>query len=158
MKLPNEDDLKASKMRQLFSLRKRLLSEIESRLGKQKTKREIQAEIINYSNGLIAFIENELDLDLKTKSRERNLVCLRFSLYEHLKSKDLSLTKIGLLFNRDHASVIHGIQKFKDYYEQEDNYFLIEHNKILSLINRYDKAAKNTDTSKSIQVKSYKVA
>lgn len=158
MKLPNEDDLKTLKMRQLFSLRKCLLSEIESRLGKQKTKREIQAEIINYSNGLLAFIENELDLDLKTKSRERNLVCLRFSLYEHLKSKDLSLTKIGLLFNRDHASVIHGIQKFKDYYEQEDNYFLIEHNKILSLIDRYDKTAKNTDTSKNIQTKSYKVA
>jgi chromosomal replication initiation ATPase DnaA len=138
MQLPTKDDLILFKTRELFRLRKDLLIEIDSRLGIQKTKREKQADIMNYSLGLLSFITKELDIDLNSKSRKRDNVCLRFSVFEHLRSKELSLTKIGLLFNRDHASVIHGLQKFKDYYEQKDNYFLIQHNKILSLIDRYN--------------------
>lgn len=53
------------------------------------------------------------ELDLKSKSRKRELVYTRNILYKHLRNKGMSLTAIGKTFNRDHATVLFGLNQYE---------------------------------------------
>ena len=55
--------------------------------------------------------------DLSTKSREREIVDVRFSFYKSCKMHtNESLAKIGLFAGRTHATVLHGIKEFDNLY------------------------------------------
>jgi len=54
---------------------------------------------------------NQLDSD----SRKQNLRYKRIYLFKYLKKEtDLSLTAIGKLFDRDHATVINGLERYEE--------------------------------------------
>jgi hypothetical protein len=53
--------------------------------------------------------------DLKGKNRRPELVAIRHALfYLHKKHTKLTLSSIGMLLNRDHASVIYGVSRIAD--------------------------------------------
>jgi len=61
--------------------------------------------------------------DVQGPCRERNLTNARFMIAHYLRHR-MALTKvcIGRLFNRDHTTIIHGIQKHNDYFAYEPEY------------------------------------
>lgn len=59
-----------------------------------------------------------LPIDLTTKSRQRKYTIPRFiSMHLISQKTKLTLMEIGKLFNRDHSSVIFGVNKVKDLIE-----------------------------------------
>lgn len=60
------------------------------------------------------------ELDLKSKSRKRELVYTRNILYKHLRNKGMSLTAIGKQFNRDHATVLFGLNQYERLINYDD--------------------------------------
>lgn len=62
---------------------------------------------------------------LLSNSRARRLVWIRYILYNYLKTVgSMTLTEIGNVFNRDHATVIHGIKKHTDFVVWNDLEFI----------------------------------
>jgi len=60
---------------------------------------------------------------LNTNSRERQNVYKRFYMFAYLrKTYGYSYQKIGCLFNRNHATIIHGINEYE--YFKKDKMFL----------------------------------
>jgi chromosomal replication initiator protein len=50
--------------------------------------------------------------DLHTKSRRTEVAYLRFVVYKMLRDNtSLSFSKIGIMFNRNHTTVMHGINR-----------------------------------------------
>ena len=77
-------------------------------------------------------IENKLNIkDLSITSRKRDIVEARFIAFQlSRKYTRHSLTHIGKVFKKDHASVLHGIKKFNDLrfqLEFKDSYNLYIH-------------------------------
>jgi hypothetical protein len=62
--------------------------------------------------------------NLKRKDRKRATIYKRYYLYNQLYKAQLSLTHIGLLFNKDHATIIHGLKMHKLYSAQNDQIYL----------------------------------
>lgn len=60
------------------------------------------------------------ELDLKSKSRKRELVYTRNILYKHLRNKGMSLKAIGKTFNRDHATVLFGLNQYETLINYDD--------------------------------------
>lgn len=58
---------------------------------------------------------------LTSSSRKRELTYKRCYLYQVLKNEGLSLTEIGKMFNRNHATIINGIKIYELF--KEDEYF-----------------------------------
>jgi hypothetical protein len=61
---------------------------------------------------------------LTTPERNRELVYQRYYVYKELRKYKLSLKEIGRLFNRDHASVIHGIKVARMFEHMKDDIYL----------------------------------
>ena len=58
---------------------------------------------------------------LDTKSRKREVVYRRIYLFKYLQQMEgLTLTAIGKMFNKDHATVIHGLRTFDNVKLYED--------------------------------------
>ena len=57
---------------------------------------------------------------LLTKSRNRDIVDRRSYLYYKLKEEGYSLTNIGKLFDKNHATIINGIKKHEFYTMHND--------------------------------------
>ena len=58
---------------------------------------------------------------LDTKSRKREVVYRRIYLFKYLQQMEgLTLTAIGKMFNKDHATVIHGLKTFDNVKLYED--------------------------------------
>jgi phage regulator Rha-like protein len=72
-------------------------------------------------NDIIQYIE---DNKLNTKDRYRHLTYKRFYLYNLLRNEGHTLYEIAAMFNRDHASVIHGIKTHKDLISTKDKIYL----------------------------------
>jgi hypothetical protein len=72
----------------------------------------------------VDFMTNVYELidkyNLKRKDRRRGTIYKRYYLYSKLYDAKLSLSHIGLLFNKDHATVIHGLKMHKLYTSQKD--------------------------------------
>ena len=60
-----------------------------------------------------------------SKNRARRIVWIRYILYNYLKSTgSMTLTEVGKVFNRDHATVIHGLKKHSDFLVWNDLEFI----------------------------------
>lgn len=75
--------------------------------------------------------------DVKSKCRKRELTEARFILMTHFKENGLNLNEIGAQFSfRDHTTVIHSLNSFKDLYETDKKF-----KKTVDFINyEYDRA------------------
>lgn len=59
-------------------------------------------------------------LTLESSSRKREVVDLRFMYFKLARGMGYSLSLIGLSVNRDHTTVIHGLEQFRNIYETND--------------------------------------
>jgi hypothetical protein len=72
---------------------------------------------------MIDKIKYMIDLyDLTSSSRQRHLVYMRAYLYFELSKLKINKCEIGRMFQRDHASVIHGLKVHKTYYKKDKIY------------------------------------
>ena len=73
------------------------------------------------------FIENVQDLieqfDLKKKCRKQEVIYKRYYLYNQLRKANYSLGAIGKIFNKDHASVLHGLRMHEVYTLSKDKVY-----------------------------------
>lgn len=84
---------------------------------KQKHRIEVSPEFIKEQVELFTGFK-----DLSVKSRKREITEARFIAFKITKvlCPKASLSSIGKVYNRDHASVIHGLKKFDDLLGQFD--------------------------------------
>ena len=98
-----------------------------------KTKRKVARPI-----DILKMVELELDLyNLKTKKRTRELTQARF-IYFRLARKFCnyaSLAAIGREVNRDHATVLNGLKKYR-IEAMHDDYMNVVYNKIYSELDK----------------------
>ena len=74
-------------------------------------------------NELIQAINRALKIDIKSKSRKRDIVYARFIFYNKLRnSKDryYSFQNIGDFLGKDHATIIHGLKQYDILKEYDD--------------------------------------
>jgi hypothetical protein len=61
------------------------------------------------------YVNASLKIEIKQNTRKRNIVDGRFLFFAIAReTTDLSLERIGMYLNKDHASVIHGVNMFND--------------------------------------------
>lgn len=63
---------------------------------------------------------------LATKHRHVQLVNKRIYLYTIMRKHGMPYQKIGSFFNRNHATIIHGIKRYKDLTKYEDEMLKID--------------------------------
>ena len=63
---------------------------------------------------------------LATNSRNRSYVYKRYYVMYRLNKCKVSLTQIGKMLNRHHATVIHGIKMHRRWSRQQDKVYLME--------------------------------
>ena len=64
---------------------------------------------------VISFVSGQPENEILGTSRSRGLVLCRHVYYHIAREKmGLKLTQIGSFFNRDHTTIIHGLNKVKD--------------------------------------------
>lgn len=68
---------------------------------------------------IIELIERD---DLASKDRYRDLIYKRSFLYAVLKENGWHLSKIGKLFNRNHATVINALKVYEQFYKHDKLY------------------------------------
>lgn len=62
---------------------------------------------------------------LNTPSRKQEIVSKRYYLYNYMyENRHMTTTMIGHYFNRDHSTVVHGIQEHKYWYNRKDQNYL----------------------------------
>jgi hypothetical protein len=61
---------------------------------------------------------------LKRNDRHQVIIYKRYYLYAQLKDAKLSLSHIGLLFDKDHATVINGLKKHDWFIKSKDQIYL----------------------------------
>jgi len=72
------------------------------------------------TNEIINTINATLEVNIRSKSRKREIVYSRFIFYRLMRNKNHSLEKIGSFLDKDHATVIHGLKQFDNLIEYED--------------------------------------
>jgi len=70
---------------------------------------------------ILEYIEK---FDLKRKCRLRHYVYKRSYLYNALREQGFGYAEIGKLFDKDHATVIHGVKTHKDLMSTNDQLYL----------------------------------
>ena len=76
---------------------------------------------------MIARIEQIIEeQNLRERTRHRYLVHRRWYLYILLRRHGITLTRIGKICNRSHATVIHGIQQANYFLDTNDKLFLLD--------------------------------
>ena len=82
----------------------------------------------NEKTGSTDFMSNVYEIiekyNLTQKNRKQTIIYKRYFLYYQLQKAKLSLSHIGLLFKKDHASVIHGIKMHKRFTKMKDAIYL----------------------------------
>jgi chromosomal replication initiation ATPase DnaA len=75
----------------------------------------------------IDFIQNVIEVverhDLKKVSRKQEIIYPRYYIYSLLRDAKYSLSAIGRIFNKDHATVLHGIRMHKLFTRQNDKVY-----------------------------------
>lgn len=75
----------------------------------------------------IDFIQNVIEVverhDLKKVSRKQEIIYPRYYIYSLLRDAKYSLSAIGRIFNKDHATVLHGIKMHKLFTRQKDKVY-----------------------------------
>jgi len=117
---------------EISTLRKLLLEkfddsvdDIPELLRKERAEYIIQAPFFNRNERIIFQISKltHVSMDkIMGKSREQNIISARFAAFYALKMiLHLTYSDIGRLFNRNHATIIHGIRTFEDRAEFKQN-------------------------------------
>jgi hypothetical protein len=69
-------------------------------------------------------IENVKELieryKLDQKNRKRELIYIRSILYTQLRNEKWTLAQIGKLFNKDHATILHGLRCYQENIKYQD--------------------------------------
>ena len=73
---------------------------------KMTRNKELENELIEIVNGVY-------DVDIRHKSRKRNIIDARTVFYNLLYNEGYSLTDIGRAMNKNHATVINGLKLFE---------------------------------------------
>lgn len=68
---------------------------------------------INYSNIIKSSIKDCFKIDIDQHTRKREVVEARFMFYELCRNKRMSLAQTGRFVGKNHATVLHGTQRFK---------------------------------------------
>lgn len=84
---------------------------------------------------IIQYIE---DNDLKARHRYRHYTYKRFYLYNLLREEGLTLYEIAAMFNRDHASVIHGLKTHHDLISIKDKIYLDYIEELMLIFENYN--------------------
>lgn len=95
-------------------------------------------------------IESRYNIDLSTRSRKREFVYYRYIYYQLCKEliPNSTASGIGRMVNRDHASVLHGLNQFP-YIVLYDSDFLKTYNKIKTTVEvEFDRLQSIIDKSK----------
>ena len=83
--------------------------------------------IIKEANELVSRISTVLDINLKqlkSKSRKANIVLERRAFMKLLSNTGMTTKNIGLVFNKDHSSVIYNKRKHKDLLYIKDKMYI----------------------------------
>jgi hypothetical protein len=110
---------------------------------------------------MIELIKEIIEQDgLAQKNRKREIVHRRIYLFRKLREDGHTLKGIGSLFNMNHATILHGLNTYKNLVETNDKLFLhdIEYYKLLLSLERPEldlrkeiKEAKNLKDLRKIQ-------
>jgi len=110
---------------------------------------------------MIELIKEIIEQDgLAKKNRKREIVHRRIYLFRKLREDGHTLKGIGSLFNMNHATILHGLNTYKNLVETNDKLFLhdIEYYKLLLSLERPEldlrkeiKEAKNLKDLRKIQ-------
>lgn len=79
--------------------------------------------------------------ELNTSSRKREKVYIRSVLYHFLRSNKMTLDRIGKMFGKNHATILHGLECYnrnKNYSDFKDLIYLVENELEVSCINIED--------------------
>lgn len=78
----------------------------------------------NYLNYIVTICEQVFQVEnILSKSRIRELTEARFACWALMRNTlHMSTTKVGLRFNRDHSTVVHGNKQHKILLEYEEDY------------------------------------
>jgi chromosomal replication initiation ATPase DnaA len=75
----------------------------------------------------IDFIQNVIEVverhNLKKVSRKQEIIYPRYYIYSLLRDAKYSLSAIGRIFGKDHATVLHGIRMHKLFTRQNDKVY-----------------------------------
>ena len=112
---------------------------------------------------MIELIKEIIEQDgLANKNRKREIVHRRIYLFRKLREDGHTLKGIGSLFNMNHATILHGLNTYKNLVETNDKFFLhdIEYYKLLLSLERPEldlrkeiKEAKNLVDLRKIQAR-----
>jgi hypothetical protein len=112
---------------------------------------------------MIELIKEIIEQDgLAQKNRKREIVHRRIYLFRKLREDGHTLKGIGSLFNMNHATILHGLNTYKNLVETNDKLFLhdIEYYKLLLSLERPEldlrkeiKEAKNLKDLRKIQLR-----
>ena len=112
---------------------------------------------------MIELIKEIIEQDgLAQKNRKREIVHRRIYLFRKLREDGHTLKGIGSLFNMNHATILHGLNTYKNLVETNDKLFLhdIEYYKLLLSLERPEldlrkeiKEAKNLKDLRKIQAR-----
>jgi hypothetical protein len=77
-------------------------------------------------NNFITSIQYLIDYyDLKQICRRQGIIYKRYFLYDQLRKANYSLSAIGRIFNKNHASVLHGLRMHQVYIKSKDKVYLL---------------------------------
>ena len=112
---------------------------------------------------MIELIKEIIEQDgLAQKNRKREIVHKRIYLFRKLREDGHTLKGIGSMFNMNHATILHGLNTYKNLVETNDKLFLhdIEYYKLLLSLERPEldlrkeiKEAKNLKDLRKIQLR-----
>jgi hypothetical protein len=91
-----------------------------------QNSRDMNAELFELSKVLNEDIVDIIRAyQLNTPSRKQEIVSKRYYLYNYMyENRNMTTTMIGQYFNRDHSTVVHGIQEHKYWYHRKDQNYL----------------------------------
>ncbi len=84
---------------------------------------------------IIQYIEEH---NLTARHRYRQFTYKRFYLYNLLREEGLTLYEIAAMFNRDHASVIHGLKTHNDLISIKDKIYLEYIEELMLIFENYN--------------------
>tara|TARA_R100000541_G_scaffold39136_1_gene46972 strand:- start:5296 stop:5625 length:330 start_codon:yes stop_codon:yes gene_type:complete len=85
---------------------------------------------------IIKTINETLEVDIRSKTRRREVVYSRFIFYHLMRNKlhrSYSLATIGAFLKKDHATVLHGLKQFDLLINYDD--FKIQYQKVILKLN-----------------------
>jgi hypothetical protein len=75
-------------------------------------------------NNFISNVQYLIDFyELKQVCRRQDIIYKRYFLYDQLRKANYSLSSIGRIFDKNHASVLHGIRMHQVYTKSKDKVY-----------------------------------